>query len=221
MKYIEYLAILLWTIIRKVVGVPITMLVIPFRGYARNVVYNYVLQNDVYLQRLLERPIEVEAKEWYYKIEPYHNTKGGYIKYRKINYIEYKLVYWLIWGWLDDDSNQDTYDSGYNDTIIGGERLTWLGNGIKTCLQRDINKAKVYGNSFDLGDKRAEYPLFGFWSALFWSIRNTSYNFKYMQMEKHISDKNIFLIELDKWKFGWKQDEYNKDNFSFVAFGWD
>lgn len=220
MKYIEYIAILLWTIIRKTIGVPITMMIIPFRGYARNVIYNYVLQNDIYLQRLLERPIERESRS-YYKIEPYHGTLGGFISYRKISYIEYKLVYWFIWGWLDDDSNEDTYDKGYNKTIISGERLSFIGSGIKADLQRDIDKVKVFGNSFDLGDKRSEYPLFGFWSALLWSIRNTAYNFKYMQMEKHISDKNIFMIKLGKWKFGWKQDEDNKENFSFVAFGWD
>ncbi len=221
MKYIEYLAILIWTMIRKfpLIGIPMTMLVILFRGYARNVVYNYVLQNDIYLQRLLERPIVPEFKK--YVILPYHRTHGGFIKYRKISWIEYKLVYWLIWGWLDDDSNEDTYDKGYNKTIINGERLSFIGSGIKADLQRDIDKIKVFGNAFDLGDKRSEHPLFGFWSALLWSIRNTAYNFKYMQMEKHISDKNIFMVELGKWKFGWKQDEANKENFSFVAFGWD
>jgi len=230
MKYLEYISILLWTIIRKVAGVPITMMVIPFRGYARNTVYNYVLQNGVYLQRLLERPILgrvpshfiINGKETFcYKIDTYHYTKGGYIKYRKISYIEYKLVYWLIWGWLDDDSNQDTYDKDYSQSIVDGKRMSWIGSGVRVSLLIDIGKAEIFGNSFDLGDKRAEYPLFGFWSTLFWSMRNTAYNFKYMQMEKHISDKNIFMIELGKWKFGWKQDTNNKDNFSFVAFGWD
>lgn len=226
--YPEYLAILIWTPIRKTFGVLYTMFLlileditkIPIRGYSRNVVYNYVLQNDIYLQRLLQRPIERNNRA-YYTIKPYHGTNGGYIKYRKISWFEYKLVYYFLYQWYDDDSNEDTYDKGYNRTIINGARLAWLPSFIKKDLQRDIDKVKVFGNAFDLGDKRAEYPLYGFWSALLWSIRNTAYNSKYMTMEKHISDKNIFMIELGKWKFGWKQDKVNKNNFSFVAFGWD
>ena len=128
MKYLEYIGIIFWTIIRKAIGVPVTMMVIPFRAYARNVVYNYVLQNKLYLQRLLERPIgeawesDIEEPN-YYLILPYHNTMGGHINYRKISWIEYKLVYWFIWGWLDDDSNYDTFDKGYNQSIIAGDRL--------------------------------------------------------------------------------------------------
>ena len=132
-KYLRYIGILFWTLFRKVFGLVWYYMAIPFRRYARNVVYNYVLQNGIYLKRLLDRPIlgipnkpqnlYIDNKYVFgYKINPYHKTDGGYIKFRNISRIEYEFVYWFIWGWLDDDSMHDTMAVKYNVSIIHGER---------------------------------------------------------------------------------------------------
>ena len=219
MKYISYTLIVLWTVIRKIpLVIPYILLILPFRRYARNTVYNYVLANGIYLQRLLERPIaEHDTK---YIIAPYHNTDGGYINKRDVSWLEYKLVYYFLWQWYDDDSNRDTTDIGYINTILNGERMTWLPEFIINELADEVYDVPKFGNAFDLGDDRANYPFFGFWSFLLWTIRNTAYNSKYMTWEKKAGDSGIWYKKIGRYEFGWKQDEHNPDNYSLVVGVW-
>lgn len=209
MKYLEYTSIILFTLFRKVFGLVWIYVALPFRHYANNVVFNYVLANGVYLQRLLERPVNHKLSNSLYMIGAYHNTSGGYIKKRKVSYLEYKLVYWLIWGWLDSDCNDDTFDYGHVDRLTKeGGFLGWLVKGAKR---------KEFGNSFDLGDSIK--PNFHFGATTQWTWRNTAYNFRYMQYEKPCYDKNLFLFTIGSWRFGWAKDS-DKENYSLVAFGW-
>lgn len=209
MKYLEYITILVFVLIRKPLGLVMIYIALPFRKYARNTVYNYVLANGVYLQRLLERPI-VET-DLYYVIQPYHNSNGGYIKKRKVSWIEYKIVYWFIWGWLDDDCNDDTFDYGHVDRLTKeGGFLGWL---VKSATR------KHYGNSFDLGDARESNFHFG--ATTQWTWRNTAYNFRYMQYEKQAGDKNIFLVTIFGKQFGWKKDTDRPSNYSLIYLGID
>lgn len=202
-KYVRYIGILLWTVIRKPVGLVWFYAAVPFRKYARNVVYNYVLQNGVYLKRLLERPIDTTTTgHTPYKIGAYHGTQGGYINYRQISKVEYCLVYWLIWGWLDDDSNEDTFDKGHIDTILRGERLLWFPGE----YLEDVPEVQ-YGNSFDLGDARE--PTFHFWASTLWLWRNTAYNFKYMQWEENRPEM-LFYHVYGGWEFGYLPSGRNK-----------
>ena len=55
MKYLRYVLILFLKLVGKIIGVPIFYLLLPFRAYARNRVYNYVLKNNIYLKRLEEK----------------------------------------------------------------------------------------------------------------------------------------------------------------------
>lgn len=208
MKYLEYVSILLFTLFRKVFGLVWIYVALPFRHYANNVVFNYVLANGVYLQRLLERPISDDGIA--YSIHPYHGTNGGWIKKRKVSWLEYKLVYWLIWGWLDSDCNDDTFDYGHVERLTReGGLLGWIVKGATR---------KQYGNSFDLGDARESNFHFG--ATTQWNFRNTAYGFKYMQYEKSPTDKNLFLFTIGSWQFGWKKDS-DKDNYSLVFMGVD
>lgn len=163
MKYLRYLAICIFKLISKT---PIWWimfhLVRPFRKYARNVVYNYVLQNDVYLKRLLER--KPKYIDGYYEITNIRGTKDtGVIKYRKISWIEYNLVVRLIWIWLDDDSNYDTTDLTFASKVAQWLHFTWLPKFIvnKVTKEVELMKADQFGNSFDLGDNKKErfYPV--------------------------------------------------------------
>ena len=61
MKYLRYILILVIKLIGKLVGVPMFYLLLPFRAYARNRVYNYVLQNNVYLKRLEEKEYKLSG----------------------------------------------------------------------------------------------------------------------------------------------------------------
>lgn len=186
-----------FALFRKVFGLVWFFVVMHFRRYANNVVFNYVLQNNIYLKRLLERPI-TRPHKWNYYIQPFHNTNGGVIKFRKISYVEYILVYFIIWGWLDADTNNDTFDTGYNNTIINGERLKWMPEFIIKRLHSANFHAESPGNSFDLGDsKKSE---FFFWASFLWLIRNTAMNFAYMQRN---STEQYCYKKIGKYEFGW------------------
>lgn len=160
--------------------------------------YNYLLTNNIYLERLLERPIVEVDDHWI--IKPYHNTNGGYIKKRKrpVTWLEYQFNLWFVWGWLDDDANHDTYDWYHCQNHKDEFPLN--------ILCKDVGNEPFYGNTFDLGDKRAEYPSFKFLPALVWNTRNTAYNFKYFLYEVSEEEYNknkYFFYEWKGWMFGW------------------
>mgnify|MGYP006971731125 FL=1 len=208
MKYLEFVGILLFTVIRKTFGLVWYYVAVPFRFYARNVVYNYHLNNNLYLARLHQRgPFTYDSTESSWIIKPSHDTQGGYIQYRDISKLEYIFVFWAIWGWLDDDSYHDTFSGGYNNTLINKERMTWLPEFIINHL-RDANNSdnfKVQGNSFDIGDKRRKYPMLFFWSATLWNIRNTGYNFQYKFNEK---DYCPFVFKIKGKLYGWAKEPW-------------
>lgn len=183
------LAYILYLIICKPLGRFWIFFVLPFRGYARNVVYNYVLQNDLPLKRLRERspkwvgsavtPIMFWSLEDIHGLSSYPQKLRGFIKFRRVNKLQFYLVVFLIWGWLDDDSNQDTTDTGYIRTLITGERKSWHSIFNRWLVKIDLDKV-VYGNAFDLGDVRAQYPFFNWAATWCWTDRNSAMNFEYL-----------------------------------------
>jgi len=182
---------------------------VPFRAYARNVVYNYHLNNGIALKRLSERKPKLSSLgNMYYLDGGTHSSQKGLIKKRDVSRLHYLVVLWTVWLWLDDDSNEDTFDKGFNKTIVEGQRKKWMPNFIKKKLAQAIDKANmtnVRGNSFDLGDVRSEYPLFEFWSVLLWTVRNPAYNFNYKFHQMVGSDK-AFKVVLFGRIFGWDED---------------
>ncbi|HET8685172.1 MAG TPA: hypothetical protein VFM18_00750 [Methanosarcina sp.] len=190
MKYVEYALILAWHVLSKSIGVFWFFVVVPFRRYARNTVYNYVLENNIYLKRLEERPMLWDSYLSKYIIAPWHGADGGYINYRKVSKLEYILVYWLIYGWLDDDANDDTFDIGRVEELRK-ESKVWA------FFLRGA-KRNQYGNSFDLGD--AIVKNFHFFASMFWNNRNTAQNFLYMQFQKKYQP---FLHIIAGRQFGW------------------
>ena len=186
MKYLRYLLIVITKLVGKIIGVPIFYILLPFRAYARNRVYNYVLQNDIYLPRLLERKWTLDTETMCYY--PMNKSKKAfmlksraYIKYKKVSKIEYFLAL-FIWIWFDDDSNYDTHDGSEKEETI----------------------LKPFGNTWDLGDLRGEYPIVNTKKTFFWICRNTFYNFVYMFEEIREHNKYNFYIKFPKigWHFG-------------------
>jgi len=170
----------------KFIGLVAIWWAIPFRAYARSVVYNYVLENNKtnQLSRLWQR----DPKEFQFEGHGYwrlhdivHNVgKNGYIKYRKVNKFQFWFILITVWIWLDDDSNHDTTDLGYIESWYTGERKNSRGAPLVRKLIGNTKYGPVFGNSFDLGDIRAEHPYFNFWCTFFWNLRNLSMNYQYM-----------------------------------------
>ena len=187
MKYLRYILILILKLVGKIVGVPMFYILLPLRHKARHIVYNYVLQNDIYLPRLLERDYKLNnKKDRYYPQNLSHkkfNLKSlAYINYEKISSFRYYL--WLcVWIWFDDDSNYDTHD------------------GIETSE----TPLKPFGNTWDLGDLRNKYPIVDGMKTFKWIVRNTFYNHNYMFEEIREDSKYNFYIQFPKikWHFGY------------------
>ena len=183
MKYLRYTLIILLKLLGKIVGIPIFYLVLPFRAYSRNRVYNYVLQNDIYLPRLLERKWTLDKESGLYfpqnKSRKVFNLKNdAYIKYRKVSKVEYYFAL-MLWIWVDDDSNYDTHNGSEKEETI----------------------LKPFGNAFDLGDLRGNYPIVDYKKTFFWICRNTFYNFNYMFEEIRENDKNSFYVKFSIFGF--------------------
>lgn len=148
-------------------------ILLPLRGYARNRVYNYVLENDIYLPRLIERDWQLDNKVYY----PINISKkdfllknDGYIKYKKVSKLEYYFAL-CIWVWFDDDSNFDTHDGKPKEETFDAP----------------------FGTTWDLGDLRADYPVTDFKKTFYWIQRNSFYNFNYMFEEIRENDPNNFF----------------------------
>jgi len=200
--------------IAKVIGKVWIFAAVPFRTYARNYVYNYVLQNNLPLKRLYERSPKYNAVLRGWELQDIHGVgRKGYIARREVNKFQFYLIVFFVWGWLDDDSNQDTTDTGYIKTLVSDDPdlmwywdrpvvairelvaklrkkevipkyTTWRWHRIFKYQLRKVNISDVvYGNSFDLGDWRSEMPFYNFWCTLVWNDRNTGMNFQYLWMD--------------------------------------
>ena len=143
-----------------------------------------MLQNNVYLKRLEERDYKLSGFGYAITKASHKNFRLnglGFIEYKKVSFLEYCLAL-FIWVWFDDDSNYDTHD--------GNETLETLD--------------KPFGNTFDLGDLRAEYPIVDGMKTFKWICRNTFYNANYMFEEIRENSKYNFYIQFPKlkWHFG-------------------
>lgn len=210
MKYIYYTFILFTVMLRRVVF-PLIFIVIPFRKYLRNTVYNYHLNNNIILKRLWERKPKLSGKAVnnnYWVLDGgSHSSCKGLVKRRNITKLEYYTIL-PMWLLLDDDSNEDTYDKGFNQTIIEGKRKPWMPKFIVKSLKEANDKAyscEIRGNSFDLGDKRAECPLFDFWATFWWTLRNPAYNFNY-KFQQLCKPELAFKVVVVGRVFGWLED---------------
>jgi hypothetical protein len=178
-------------------------MVTPFRHYARSVVYNYKLQNGLWLKRLYERNPRRIPAGW---TLTGGRTEQGFVGYTPISIVEYWFAYWVIWGWMDDDANHDVTDIGYIKTITEGDRQHWLGSRFIPRLEKELEYLETvkFGNTFELGDNRTPVKLHKCWlSALLWSgLRNGAYNFKYDQFEM-VNTDDVFLFEFGEDVIGW------------------
>lgn len=174
LKYLYFTWIFLNKGWGKLVGVMMFHLVKNKRGYARSRVYNYVLQNSIYLPRLLERDWRLDKEQGKYFPHNQVNKKfklkkDAYILYRKVSYLEYRWARWL-WKWCDDDSNFDTHDGHQSEETDG----------------------YYFGTSWDLGDLRNDHPVEHKEKTLDWVKRNTYYNANYLWEEMREDDPKFF-----------------------------
>lgn len=213
--------ILLFSPVRKVFGLLWFWVIKDHRAYSRSIVYNYVLNNKLHLKRLKERTFKDRGDYWEIITSHEGVIFSGYLTKLDVSWIEFQFAYWFIWGWVDDDSNYDTCDLGFIEGVLNGDHhKPRILKKYRIELEEAVTQMKtgVFGNTFDLGDLRAENPMLLPVASMLWLWRNTAYNFKYMQYE---SDKQYFHFTLFNYKFGWFPEFINDNtpNYTLEFFG--
>jgi len=180
------------------------------RAYSRGIVYSYTLENGLYLPRLTDEPdlkITKTKDGWNLRDKSY--KQKGFVKRLEVSKTKYLLVYWLLWGWVDDDCRADTVAREYGQDIIDGKNLKFLQHKSLKFILNKIKKeqAKVVeqpdGTVFSLGNN-----VQPFWVPILstlWMFRNLAYNFNYSQEEIRENDPNNFYIKFPRlgWHFGY------------------
>jgi len=166
---------------------------IPFRKYGRNIVYNYAIQNNIYINGFSCNKFEytdTNYEKLYLIINPKNNINTGYIVYKKVNKLEYLFAKWFIWIWLDDKADMDLFDT--SDLIYMKNKKS-----LNKYYYEYIAMRKNSYNSFQLGDKQFDYNYF--LPALVHFFRMKECNFEYMYNYTTDSNKTF----KNKY-FGWK-----------------
>lgn len=181
------------------------------RGYSTHIVFNYVLQNNIWLPRLLERKY-VLGEDGIYRPTVIKNgvLMKGYIVKRDVSYVLYQFVLWVLWIWVDNDSGRDTASQAFTGKLANGEVWKWLPKFLRNIAKKEyeymLSTPLHYGNVWNLGDARKDNcPEWHFMGSLYWLIRNTAYNFNYMFEECAKDSKDYFYIQFPKlgWHFGY------------------
>ena len=193
---------IIYLIFGKTLGRFMIFAALPFRGYAYNVVFNYVLHKNLPLKRLRERFPVLSIDGYTWVLQDVHDlvenqSPKGFIKYRKIGWLEFYLVAFFIFGWLDPDANDDLTDIGYINSIkVGGvgyrtggsdrskDFLFWYRRWLPEFKEGDV----VYGSAFDLGDARVQHSFLKakltrvekFFCIYSWASRNSAMGFEYL-----------------------------------------
>ena len=242
MKYLRFVGVLGWKLLAKMVVYIAAVLVVfgsiygyllagwmvvayKLRHYSTGVVFSYTLKNGLYLPRLTNNPL-IEIVEVYkgWELHSKQYNKIGYVRDRDVSWIKYQLVYWLLWGWVDNDCDRDTVPIGYGRDILEGKHFA---NAPVWFLKR-IAKEQAYletredGNAFARGD-----VLESNWTPVLstmWMFRNLAYNFNYSLEEMEETNPLWFYYHNEKlkWHFGyipsgdrkgrmvWFREDYDK-----------
>jgi len=199
-----YLINILTVVPRKILGLLIYWLVVPFRSYSRHVVHLYGLQNSCSMKRILERNPTRVKDGWLLQSQCHKDVQDGLIiNDRKISKLEYWLIVILLWGWTDDDAYCDTFSDGHNRTYLNGER-TFI--GIHLTNKWLVSKCSYPGSTFDLGDKRAEHKCTNVLGQLIWNGRNSAYNFEYLLGQVALPEAKVWKKRILGWEFGYEYD---------------
>ena len=220
MKYIKYFLLVALAIFTKIVGLIWFFVAVPFRKYAREVVYSYALEHDIKIKRLMERnPALVDSKVGWILQDVHNVGMDGLVLKHDVGWIQFWFVVFFLWGWLDDDANEDTFSAGHNQRFIDGDlKNTWQSKLWRNDLIK-ANDRSTYGNTFDLGNYRARFPNFSFPAALIWNTRNTAYKFGYL-FEQTSNRNDVFVWTIGGVQYVWVPDGHvSEDKYWQIIVG--
>ncbi len=191
MKFLKYVSVFIPSVLIGIFSTVWYWLVRDFRAKARNIVYNYMLQND--------KPIwQINNYLYSEKFDGYI-TEIGYVQYTEVSYIKYLWWKWTVWIWLDDDCENDTY----NINVIN--KKSWYKTNKSYFGKILLNNTlgyELFGTAFALGDNRADKPATATVNEihhLFTSITNFDHMYGYTTDTKY-----LFNLTIRGRMFGWE-----------------
>lgn len=190
MKYTKYILILLLSTLVGIISIVWYWLIRDYRATARNVVYNYILKNKIQLWQL-SRYVPNNKFDGYI-------TDVGLVKFNDVSYIKYLWWKWVVWIWLDDNCENDTF----NINVI--TKKSWYETSKKyfgKILLDNTLGYKLYGTAFTLGDKRNDEPAISFINEvhhLYTSSTNFDHYYGYTSITKY-----LFNLTILGRVFGW------------------
>lgn len=166
------------------------------RHRARLVVYNYVLEHNIYIHHLHN------ANYKRMNIKDTWECDTGMIPIIHVNYLTYLYWKWLVWIWLDDTADVDVYKRVTNDdkkSLFFNKLLEEQSNVI------DSNNSFEYGNYSTTTNSVKLFSEINF--MLFDKVTN------FQHMYEYTTDTNrIFFF--NKIHIGWKRIGSIKQNHS-------
>lgn len=186
MKYIHFIKILLVGLIVKLFTPLIYWFVYPFRHKARDIMYSYVIKNNIGVK----------------DIEKYKVTLLRYKNVSKFKYLFYK---WFVWIWLNDRVSHDTIDDHMVLSFIRKHNHSHL--KIIQWYITKLNKLSLTKSTQNIPFYNGRYPstcqetLNGYGQLI--TVLNTSdTNYDYVY---YITNdiKKVFLLNIFGLKIGW------------------
>jgi len=136
-KYVKFILRVLIIEIGMLVRIMVYWMIKVHRAHARHIVYNYMLQNNVFNYYLKKYNLKITEK-----------NNDGYVEYEEVSYLDYLLYKYLVWIWLDDTAECDTYHEVMLSDILSDRKL--------------VNKyadSNIIGPSYNIGDLRISEPM--------------------------------------------------------------
>ena len=209
-KYLYYIRIVIAGKLISMFSIVWYFIIYPFRGTARDIVYNYVLKNNIFLKDLLRyKPYyDQDSNAWVLNKD---NKITGYVYYKDVSYWKYFIFKWGVWVWINDRAKYDTIDLDINyDFLLQYNRIIprlglWLTNKLLSPT-RDIH---VIGSAFEKGSTRKRFPITYLPAQLLFIFKVADTNYDYLMYFTRNKDI-LFYKKIWKFEFGWKECE-NKD----------
>ena len=185
-KYLKFILRVLIVEIAMLVRIMVYWKVKVHRAHARHMVYNYMLQYNKFNYYLAKSGIQLSFNN-----ADIENHKG-YVVAKNVSYIDYLLYKYLVWIWLDDSAECDTYHEVILSDILSDKEL----------VKKYANHT-ICGMSYELGDRRAYDPIEYFPLEVKNIIEYKNFNLVH-ELFYITNIHDVFNIKIGKYMVGYK-----------------
>jgi len=197
--YAKFAYILILDIIISISTLIWYWVIVPYRQRAREVVYEYATNNNVYIKHM-----NINKKV--------HLPKLKYSILYELRYLYYK---WVIWIWLDDNVDSDTVDNIklWNFTMNKYDSVNYLDRVIVYIIKHNLKSVSHNDKMLNTLDYKQVYNNTLLQCAFLYI--SASNNFEYMYCYKPYDYKPLFKTTFFGIRIGWLP---TKDKYTCVGY---